>query len=127
MAKRTRPAGVAVNFDPTGQINDLPTFPRGGAPAHLKTRRQLAAAGLRKGGQDVAAYLTGAAKYGVVAYLYDVRKARPQFTKTPAKQAAVFTAAHARRRCDYCGPVGYIPRGGICEDCRDHRPFQNAA
>lgn len=53
---------------------------------------------------------------------YDTGRARPKFRLTAAKLAAVHTAARSRRRCDLCGPVDYIPREGICEDCRDGQP-----
>jgi hypothetical protein len=118
---------MAFFNDPTGEDhNGMPTFTWDMAPRDVyATRRQLAAMGLRKGGQDVAAeihcYIKG--KFRVV-YLYRIDLAKPQFAKTPAKLAAVQTAAKSRYKCD--GPcrrrwpeMEYIPRFGICNDCRD--------
>lgn len=121
--------------DPTGEEhNGMPTFTWGQAPRDVyATRRQLAARGLRKGGQDVAAemhcYIHGRER---VVYLYRIDLAKPQFAKTPAKLAAVQTAAKSRYRCD--GPCGrrwpeleYIPRFGTCNDCRDGKYIAPAA
>nr|WP_152992594.1 RRQRL motif-containing zinc-binding protein [Nonomuraea pusilla] len=82
--------------DPTGERFGLPSYPRGKAPAHLLTRRQLDAAGLRPGGQGVQGQVLWHSrrrgKTGVrAAYLYDVRLAVPKRT----------TARKPRRRC--CG------------------------
>lgn len=68
------------------------------APAHLRTRRQLAAAGLRPGGQDIAGRLTYR-RYGreCVAYLYDVHRAAPKRTATPAQRRALARATRARQ------------------------------
>ncbi|MEU5763980.1 RRQRL motif-containing zinc-binding protein [Nocardia sp. NPDC047648] len=68
------------------------TFAWRAAPSHLKTRRQLRAAGLRPNGQDPAALMvrepTGR-KRRLWAYLFDVRAAAPKRTATPAQLAAV--------------------------------------
>ncbi len=111
--------------DPTGeQHNGMPTFTWGCAPRDVyATRRQLAKMGLRKGGQDIAAVIVANIKRRRrQIHLYRIDLAKPQFTKTPAKLAAVQTAAKSRYRCD--GPCGrrwpeleYIPRFGICFDC----------
>ncbi|WP_306358965.1 MULTISPECIES: RRQRL motif-containing zinc-binding protein [unclassified Nocardia] len=63
------------------------------APAHLKTRRQLRAAGLRPGGQEPVARMVGR-RYGreLVAYLYDATKAVPKRAATPAQLAAIAKA-----------------------------------
>lgn len=68
------------------------------APSHLRTRRQLAAAGLRPGGQDIAGHLIYR-RYGraCVAYLYDIALAAPKRPATPAQLAALDKANHERR------------------------------
>lgn len=114
--------------DPTGELYGIPTYHWKNAPEGLATRRQLAAKGLRKGGQDIAAQVLRARKWRptepLAAYLYRIDQAKPQFTKTPAKLAAVWTAAHSRKKCD--GPCArkwpeleYVPRFGLCNECRD--------
>ncbi|NKY60996.1 RRQRL motif-containing zinc-binding protein [Nocardia flavorosea] len=68
------------------------------APTHLRTRRQLAAAGLRPNGQDIAGVLPfrrrGRAQ---VAYLFDVNLAAPKRPATPAQLAALAKATRARQ------------------------------
>ncbi|MEW1738809.1 RRQRL motif-containing zinc-binding protein [Nocardia beijingensis] len=68
------------------------TFAWRAAPSHLKTRRQLRAAGLRPNGQDPAALMvrepTGR-KRRLWAYLFDVGKAAPKRTASAAQLAAV--------------------------------------
>ncbi|BDT96969.1 hypothetical protein IFM12275_69450 (plasmid) [Nocardia sputorum] len=68
------------------------TFAWRAAPAHLKTRRQLRAAGLRPNGQEPAALMvrepTGR-KRRLWAYLFDVGKAAPKRTASAAQLAAV--------------------------------------
>ncbi|WP_371781717.1 RRQRL motif-containing zinc-binding protein [Streptosporangium subroseum] len=114
-------------FDPTGQKHSIPTYPWQMAPAHLLTRRQLTAEGLRPGGQGVQAQILWASKRhgapGVrAAYLYDVRFALPKRTATPAQLGALAKANAARRTCPECGrDAGYVlPRHlGTCLDCAD--------
>jgi hypothetical protein len=114
--------------DPTGERYGLPTYHWGHAPEGLATRRQLAKMGLRKGGQDVAAQMLRARKRRpaepLTAYLYRIDLALPRRPFTEAKLAAVWTAAHSRKKCD--GPCGrrwpeleYVPRFGLCNECRD--------
>ncbi|MBF6138277.1 hypothetical protein IU501_35480 [Nocardia otitidiscaviarum] len=69
------------------------TYPWRLAPAHLKTRRQLRAAGLRPGGQEPVARMVGR-RFGreVVAYLYDATTAVPKRAATPAQLAAIAKA-----------------------------------
>lgn len=122
---RTRTRIPPVVTDPTGELWGVPTYLWGQAPTGLATRRQLAAKGLRPGGQPVAAQIRRSPRGRLVANLYHLDLARPQFAMTPAKRAAVLTAAAARRRC--YGPCGrtdltYIPRQGapcygVCWDC----------
>lgn len=68
------------------------------APRHLRTRRQLRAAGLSPGGQDIAGRLPYR-RYGRVytAYLYDQRRAVPVRAATPAQLAALSRANHDRQ------------------------------
>ncbi|WP_245974226.1 RRQRL motif-containing zinc-binding protein [Thermomonospora umbrina] len=113
-------------MDPTGERHGVPTWPWRMAPPHLATRRQLAAAGLRPGGQDIAGQImwrsrrarrTGGIR---VAYLYDVRLALPKRIPTPAQLAALAKALKARRICPRCRTdAGYVlpTRYGMCLDC----------
>lgn len=68
------------------------------APRHLRTRRQLAAVGLRPNGQDIAGCLPFR-RYGrvYVAYLYDINLAAPKRRATPAQLAALATANRERQ------------------------------
>lgn len=62
------------------------------APAHLRTRRQLAAEGLRPNGQEIAGRIVrsrGSRREPLVAHLYDVRLAAPKRPATPAQLAAL--------------------------------------
>ena len=66
-----------------------PLYPRFCAPQHLKTRRQLAALGLRPNGQDIAGFVPF--HFGGVealAALYDINLAAPKRPATPAQLAA---------------------------------------
>ncbi|HEX8347758.1 MAG TPA: RRQRL motif-containing zinc-binding protein [Actinoplanes sp.] len=113
--------------DPTGERSPdgLPTFVWGCAPRdQYATRRQLAAMGLRKGGQDVAALMHGWC-HGVrtVMHLYRIDLAKPRRPWTAAKQAAVQKAANARKKCDACErrwpELQYVPHNGVCNPCTD--------
>ncbi|WP_280407495.1 RRQRL motif-containing zinc-binding protein [Nocardia brasiliensis] len=79
------------------------------APIHLRTRRQLAAAGLRPNGQDIAGTVRYR-RYGreQVAYLFDTRLAAPKRPATPAQRAALAKATreHQLRAAERHG----IPR-----------------
>ncbi|MER5389904.1 RRQRL motif-containing zinc-binding protein [Saccharopolyspora sp. NPDC002686] len=102
--------------------NGLPTFPFGLAPKGLATRRQLRAAGLCPGGQDIVAQLVwrgGRAWAG----LYDLNLARPKRTPTLAQRQALNKAMRARRRCGECGrDAGYcLPRTNrTCWNCTNN-------
>ncbi|GAA3226048.1 RRQRL motif-containing zinc-binding protein [Actinocorallia longicatena] len=121
--KRPRITRADRFMDPTGTRYGLPTWPWRMAPAHLLTRRQLTANGLRPGGQPIAGQiLWGSRKppYVRVAYLYDVRFALPKRTATPHQLAALDKANRARRTCPRCQlDAGYtLPtRYGCCLDC----------
>ncbi|MFE3206308.1 RRQRL motif-containing zinc-binding protein [Embleya sp. NPDC059237] len=96
-------------------------YPYHHAPRHLRTRRQLRAAGLRPGGQDPVAEVRwwGGLR---VAYLYDIGRARPVRSMTPGRERALAEAMRARRTCPACLiDTGYcIPRRyGICLGCVD--------
>ncbi|MEU6534929.1 RRQRL motif-containing zinc-binding protein [Streptomyces sp. NPDC047000] len=92
------------------------------APDGLATRRQLRAAGLRPGGQDVAAQLERPRRRRgpLVAYLYRVDLALPVRPMTPARWAALARANLARRTCPRCrADAGYVipPSLGMCGGC----------
>ncbi len=110
-------------WDPRGDRYGIPTYPWRLAPPHMATRRQLAAAGLRPGGQDVVAQVLWRRWRGLgVAYLYDRRLALPKRTPTRAQRAALAKALAARRTCPRCRTdVGYVlqRRLGCCLGCAD--------
>ena len=110
-------------WDPDGTRYGIPTYPWRCAPQGLATRRQLAASGLRPGGQEpVAQILWRRRRQDAVAYLYAVDAAKPKRTPTPAQLVAVGLALAARRTCPSCRrDAGYvIPRRfGVCVDCAE--------
>ena len=116
---------VTATLDPSGELYGLPAYPWRCAPAGLATRRQLAAAGLRPGGQEPAALLLRPRRRRgpLLAYLYRVDRAARKRELTPAMLAAVRTAARSRQVCaGSCGrrDLGYIPpayTGGRCWNC----------
>ncbi|MEV7993243.1 RRQRL motif-containing zinc-binding protein [Streptomyces sp. NPDC086077] len=100
----------------------LPVYRWRLAPDGYATRRQLRAAGLRPGGQGVAAQLERPRRRRgpLVAYLYRVDLAQPVRPMTPARRAALAKANAARRVCPSCRrDAGYvIPVSlGICVPC----------
>ncbi|MEU6263895.1 RRQRL motif-containing zinc-binding protein [Saccharopolyspora shandongensis] len=106
----------------------LPTFPFGLAPKGLATRRQLRAAGLCPGGQDIVAQIVwrqGRAWAG----LYRVDLARPKRIPTVAQRRALLAAMTARRRCVRCGhDAGYcLPSTRICWNCTNNTTVNQAA
>jgi hypothetical protein len=110
-------------MDPAGARYGIPTYPWQMAPAGLATRRQLAAAGLRPGGQPVTAQVMWRGRGRVrVAYLYSIDAAKPKRTPSPAQAAALSRALAARRTCPQCGQDrGYVipARWGVCVPCTD--------
>ncbi|GIL30445.1 RRQRL motif-containing zinc-binding protein [Actinocatenispora comari] len=82
--------------DPTGAAHDgMPTFPWGTVPNGLATLRQLAASGLRPGGQPIAARLTW--RHGRrFANLYRLDAAKTKRQATPAQLDALARANAAR-------------------------------
>ncbi|WP_424710499.1 RRQRL motif-containing zinc-binding protein [Kitasatospora acidiphila] len=107
----------------------MPTYAWHMAPAHLLTRRQLRARGLRPGGQDVAAQIlwnSRKSKNGPrVAYLYRLDQAKPVRPMTPAKRLALAAANRARRTCPTCRrDAGYVLPAhlGTCVPCADGWP-----
>ncbi|MGY4103778.1 RRQRL motif-containing zinc-binding protein [Nocardia sp. R16R-3T] len=74
------------------------TYPWMAAPAHLKTRRQLRAAGLRPNGQAPVAQMERK-RYGrrLVAFLFDSTKAAPKRTASPAQLEAVAKAVRGHQ------------------------------
>ncbi|MEV0942458.1 RRQRL motif-containing zinc-binding protein [Micromonospora wenchangensis] len=111
----------AAFHDPDGTRFGIPTYWWQGAPPGYATRRQLRAAGLCPGGQEIAAQVLWRGVGGTrAAYLYRVDLARPKRTATPAQLRAVRAALLARRTCRICGRVRpyYIPRSlNECLDC----------
>ncbi|MFJ5775749.1 RRQRL motif-containing zinc-binding protein [Streptomyces sp. NPDC093094] len=111
-------------FDPSGARFAIPTYPWRFAPNGYATRRQLRAAGLRPGGQPVAAQVMRSRrgrKAGVqVAYLYRVDRAKPVRPMTSRKWGALALAMLARRTCPRC-QITYsycIPTSlGVCGPC----------
>ncbi|MEU2222612.1 RRQRL motif-containing zinc-binding protein [Streptomyces sp. NPDC018347] len=100
----------------------VPVYPWRLAPEGLATVRQLRAAGLRPGGQDVAAQIERPRRRRgpLVAYLYSIEMAKPVRPMTPAKRAALAKANTARRTCPKCRrDAGYvIPAAlGMCTPC----------
>ncbi|GAA2414597.1 hypothetical protein GCM10010404_85900 [Nonomuraea africana] len=90
------PGTRVLFYDPTGRQYGLPTYPWKWAPKHLKTRRQLAALGLRPGGQAPVAQILWR-KGGRVAYLYDIARALPKRKPTGKQLDALAKALRARR------------------------------
>jgi hypothetical protein len=123
----TRRGSTLTRFwDPAGARFGIPTYPWNLAPAHLLTFRQLAARGLRPGGQEVAAQILWRSRRaggGVRhANLYDVRLALPKRTPSPAQRDALAKALRARRICPRCRQDrGYVlpARIGACLICAD--------
>jgi hypothetical protein len=117
------------HLDPTGEHHDgLPTYPWRGAPEGLMTRRQLAAAGLRRNRQSPCAQVVRGRH--LFAYLYDVAGAATKRTASPAWYEATRKATAARRVCGTCKvDRGYIPskRLGECNECADGRGEVRAA
>ncbi|GAA4518019.1 RRQRL motif-containing zinc-binding protein [Nonomuraea ferruginea] len=121
MARRTR----TRFWDPSGNRYGIPTYPRKKIPPHLRTLRQLAAEGLRPGGQEPQAQVLWCSRLPGpprvrAAYLYDVRFALPKRSRrtrtTPPKVNT------SRRTCSEClTDVGYVlPRHlGVCLDCAE--------
>ncbi|WP_328735449.1 RRQRL motif-containing zinc-binding protein [Streptomyces bobili] len=110
----------------------LPVYPWRLAPDGLATVRQLRARGLRPGGQDVAAQIERPRyrRGPLVAYLYEIDKAKPVRPMTPAKWAALAKANSARRTCPECErDAGYvIPASlGMCVPCAYPDDEQRAA
>ncbi|MFF7830493.1 RRQRL motif-containing zinc-binding protein [Streptomyces rochei] len=100
----------------------LPVYRWRLAPDGYATRRQLRAAGLRPGGQEVAAQLERPRRRRgpLVAYLYRVDRAKPVRPMTPARWAALAKANAARRTCPECRrDAGYVipPSLGMCSAC----------
>ena len=96
------------------------------APVGLLTRRQLAALGLRPGGQEPAGEIRWRERSDRgprVAYLYRVEAAKPKRPATPAQLAALDRAMAARRTCRTCGTEAPyclpISTGRQCLDCCD--------
>lgn len=79
--------------------DEIPVYEWRCAPAHLRTRRQLAAQGLRPNGQDIAGRVERPRRRGepLTAYLYDVRLAAVKREATAAQLAALEKATRERQ------------------------------
>ena len=86
-----------------GFYAELPVFRFQWAPSGLATMRQLAASGLRPGGQDVTAWLAwGRRSWPRWASLYRLDLAKTKRTPSPAQREALARANAARlRRCGH--------------------------
>ncbi|MFI5855998.1 RRQRL motif-containing zinc-binding protein [Streptomyces parvulus] len=105
----------------------LPVYRWRLAPDGYATRRQLRAAGLRPGGQGVAATLERPRRRRgpLVAHLYRVDLAKPVRPMTPGRWAALAAANTARRTCPQCRrDAGYVipPTLGTCVACAFPNP-----
>lgn len=121
-------------LDPDGAEYGLPTYPWGWARVFdpdLATRGQLAARGLRPGGQEPVAQLMWRSRRSQhpnrvrVALLYRISRAKPKRPLTPAKELALARALLARHRCRLCAELfpHCLPTstGGVCPPCHDTR------
>lgn len=72
----------------------IPVYQWHCAPSHLRTRRQLAADGLRPNGQDIAGKVQRPRRAGepLTAYLYDINLAAAKREASPAQLAALAKA-----------------------------------
>jgi hypothetical protein len=142
MARRS--ASLAAFNDPDGQRYGIPTFPWNGAwnlePPHLATRAQLAAHGLRPGGQEPVAQIMWRSRLSArpdgvrTALLYRVDLAKPKRTPTPAQWRALTRALLARMTCRRerggCGrirPYEISRRLGVCLDCATSQELEAVA
>jgi hypothetical protein len=106
----------------TGVSHGIPTYPWRCAPDGYATRRQLRAQGLRPGGQPVQVQILRPRyrRGPLVAYLYEISRAKPVRPMTAGKWAALSAAMLARRTCPVCTTdAGYcIPKSlGMCVAC----------
>ncbi|WP_069166342.1 RRQRL motif-containing zinc-binding protein [Nocardia altamirensis] len=76
------------------QSGGIPVYEWRTAPSHLRTRRQLAADGLRPNGQDIAGKVQRPrrAREPLTAYLYDINRAAAKREPSPAQLAALAKA-----------------------------------
>ncbi|MEU4343108.1 RRQRL motif-containing zinc-binding protein [Nocardia sp. NPDC023852] len=110
------------------QQGGIPVYEWRAGPAHLRTRRQLAAEGLRPNGQDIAGKLyrsRGSRREPLVAYLFDVDKAAPKRPATAAQLAALVKATreHQLRAAERHG----VDRAEIDQATGDPGPAWNTS
>lgn len=81
------------------QGSEIPVYQWRCAPDHLRTRRQLAAQGLRPNGQDIAGRVERPRRRGepLTAYLYDIRLAAAKREASPAQLVALERATRERQ------------------------------
>lgn len=77
----------------------IPTYQWRTAPTHLRTRRQLAADGLRPNGQDIAGKVERPRRHGepLTAYLYDINLSATKREASPAQLVALAKATRERQ------------------------------
>lgn len=107
-----------------GRYAGLPVFRWGWAPSGMATVRQLATAGLRPAGQDVAGWLVWRVRPGKRgwAYLYRIDLARPKRIPSAAQLRSIRRCNVVQQWCPTCQTdVGYrIPRSlGECVECAE--------
>ncbi|WP_280359323.1 hypothetical protein [Nocardia otitidiscaviarum] len=88
--------------DPDGHRYGLPTYPWRSAPAHLRTRRQLAQDN-RRPGDEYQAQVLRPSRWGLLkAYLYDEATAKPKREVSDAQREALRIARWVRsaRACE---------------------------
>jgi DNA polymerase III epsilon subunit-like protein len=106
----------------------IPTYPWfDQAPAHLRTKNQLAERGLRPVGAPVARVVWRGGER--LAYLYDPAEAVPKREPTEAQRAALAKAQEARRTCKGCGTTFGFALGPRfrCDVCRGRSVRDTAA
>lgn len=100
--------------EPIGQIDGIPFFRNGTAPAHLKSKTTLNAWRLKPApGQQPAAYVR-ARYYKTLVGLYDPADAVP----LPPRRIGDAWAYRDAHTCRRCGEIkGYVIDGKQCGDC----------
>lgn len=93
------PGGAAIMSAEQQYRDEVPVYPWRCAPDHLRTRRQLAADGLRPNGQDIAGVVERPRRRGepLTAYLYDIRLAAAKRQASPAQLEALQRATRERQ------------------------------
>lgn len=103
------PRPLPAHLRPVDDGSTLPVYEWRAAPAGLATRRQLAADGLRPGGQDPVALIRcrrclarPTRECRLTGYLYRRDLAKPKRVPTLAQEEALDKALAARQTCTTC-------------------------